>query len=183
MKQVDEVSIRRYGSGDKGVLEKTLGDPSQMIHLNGPESEEKLVKRHQLFLKMSIDSSAGCMFTITIDNGAMSVGNVGYWDKDWKGEKAWETGWFVVPEFQRRGIATEAMKRMIYQVAELNKRYMFAYPSITNAPSNAMCKKLGFTFIEETELEYPPSSGLRLRCNVWRLDLSTFKDHQSTGTG
>jgi hypothetical protein len=44
-----------------------------------------------------------------------------------------------------------------------------AFPSIANAPSNAICRKLGFTLIEECEFEYP--KGSFMRCNDWRLDL------------
>ena len=61
-------------------------------------------------------------------------------------------------------------------VNKLNRRVIFAYPPVTNEPSNAMCKKLGFAFIEATESEYPPKSGLKLRCNIWRLDLGGYQD-------
>jgi len=33
-----DVSVRPYAEGDLWLLERTLGDPSQMVHLNGPES-------------------------------------------------------------------------------------------------------------------------------------------------
>jgi RimJ/RimL family protein N-acetyltransferase len=38
-----------------------------------------------------------------------------------------------------------------------------------NAPSNAICQKLGFTLVEECEFEFPV--GNLMRCNDWRLDL------------
>lgn len=38
-----------------------------------------------------------------------------------------------------------------------------------NPPSNALCRKLGFTLVEECEVEYPVGSFTR--CNDWRLDL------------
>ena len=46
---------------------------------------------------------------------------------------------------------------------------MYAFPSVDNPPSNAICRKLGFTLLEAQGFEYPP--GNRMRCNVWRLDL------------
>ena len=46
---------------------------------------------------------------------------------------------------------------------------MFAYPSVDNPPSNAICRKLGFTLVEAREFEYP--TGHFMQCNVWRLDL------------
>jgi RimJ/RimL family protein N-acetyltransferase len=45
-----------------------------------------------------------------------------------------------------------------------------AFPSVDNAPSNAICRKLGFTLLDGAiEFEYPP--GNLLRCNDWRFDL------------
>jgi RimJ/RimL family protein N-acetyltransferase len=46
---------------------------------------------------------------------------------------------------------------------------LYAYPSVDNAPSNAVCRKLGFMLLGVTDYEYPP--GNVLRCNDWRLDL------------
>jgi RimJ/RimL family protein N-acetyltransferase len=50
-------------------------------------------------------------------------------------------------------------------------RHLFAYPSADNAPSNAICRRLGFTLVGERVYEYPEDSGNRIRCNDWRLDL------------
>jgi RimJ/RimL family protein N-acetyltransferase len=168
---VSELSIRPYAEGDMWVLEKTLGDPTQMVHLNGPESSEKLQKRHKLFLAMSADQKAGCMYTVTMGPENAPVGNVGYWEVDQDGQKGWETGWFVLPEFQGKGIATAAIRMLVSKVAKLDRRYIFAYPSVDNAPSNAICRKLGFVLTKEVDSEYPPESGKALRVNIWRLDL------------
>ena len=53
--------------------------------------------------------------------------------------------------------------------AEKRLRFVHAYPSVDNAPSNGICRKLGFTLLEECEFEYP--KGSLMRCNDWRLDL------------
>ena len=168
---LSELSFRAYADGDMWVLEKTLGDPTQMVYLNGPESAEKLQKRHKLFLAMSADQHAGCMYTITMGPGNAPVGNVGYWEAEQDGQKGWETGWFVLPEFQGKGIATAAIRMLVNHVAKLDRRFLFAYPSVDNSPSNAICKKLGFVLTGEVDSEYPPGSGSHLRVNIWRLDL------------
>jgi RimJ/RimL family protein N-acetyltransferase len=170
-----DVSLRPYAEGDMWVLEKTLGDPSQMVHLNGPESEEKLRERHKKFLAMSADSGAGCMYTITIGPENVAVGNVGYWETEWDRQEGWETGWFVLPEFQGKGIATAGTRVLASRVAKLGRSFLFAYPSVNNLPSNAICRKLGFILTGVTESEYPPKSGKTLRVNVWRLDLKAFE--------
>lgn len=166
-----EISIRPHAEDDMWVLERTLGDPSQMIHLNGPESAEKLRERHKNRLARSADPSHGCDYIITVGPSKIAAGHVGYWDREWDGQKGWETGWFVLPEHQGNGIATAATRELIHHVAKLDRRYLFAFPSVKNGPSNAICRKLGFALAGETDFEYPPKSGSRLRVNVWRLDL------------
>jgi RimJ/RimL family protein N-acetyltransferase len=166
----NKVSIRPYGEGDLWLLERTLGDPSQMIYLNGPESVEKIQNRHKKLLAMS--ANAGCQFTILAGAENAAAGNVGYWESEWKGQKGWEMGWFVLREFQRGGIATAASRQVIELLAKLQShKFVFAFPSVDNLPSNAICRNLGFTLIEDISSEYPPGSGRLLHVNVWRLPL------------
>jgi RimJ/RimL family protein N-acetyltransferase len=46
---------------------------------------------------------------------------------------------------------------------------MHAFPSVENPASNAIYRKLGFTLIEEGQVEYPP--GHSMTVNDWRLNL------------
>lgn len=48
-------------------------------------------------------------------------------------------------------------------------RFLHAFPSVDNAPSNSVCQKVGFTLLGAMDFEYPP--GHPLRCNDWVLDL------------
>lgn len=172
MLSASDVSIRPYSTGDMWVLERTLGTSSEMEHLNGPESPEQIQRRHQKYLAMSADQHVGCMYTVTV--GPSAAGTVGYWETDWEGEKVWETGWFTLPEFQRRGVASKAMEKLIDVVSRLTThRYLVAFPSSDNGPSNAVARKVGFELVKEIDSEYPPNSGKFLHNNVWRLDLKT----------
>jgi hypothetical protein len=57
--------------------------------------------------------------------------------------------------------------------AERKHRFLHAFPSVDNAASNALCRKIGFLFVAECDFEYPPGS--IMRCNDWRLDLTETK--------
>jgi RimJ/RimL family protein N-acetyltransferase len=46
-----------------------------------------------------------------------------------------------------------------------------AFPAVTNAASNAMCRKLGFTLLEEIDYEY---RGRILRCNHWHVNVMSL---------
>jgi RimJ/RimL family protein N-acetyltransferase len=48
-------------------------------------------------------------------------------------------------------------------------RFIHGFPSVDNAPSNAICRRLGFELVEVCEFEFP--KGHFMTCNDWRLDL------------
>jgi RimJ/RimL family protein N-acetyltransferase len=165
------VVLEPWGEGDLWLLEATLADPAMTEHIGGPESPEKLVERQARFEKLA-DSGTGRMFKIIDEATGKPAGHVGYWDKEWRGEQVYEMGWFVLPAFQGRGIATRASELVIDMArSERKQRFMHAFPSVHNPQSNAICRKLGFTLLEELDFEYP--KGNLLRCNDWRLDLSS----------
>ena len=138
-------------------------------HLGGPESEEKLTERQGRYQRIG-GTGTGRMFKIVDEATGEPAGSVGYWEKDWRGTTVYETGWPVLPEFQGRGMAGEATQQAIDSARDERKhRYLHAFPSVENAPSNAICRKLGFELLEECDFEFPP--GHHMRCNDWRLDL------------
>ena len=161
------VRLERWEAGDEPLLHRLLGDPAMMEHLGGAESPEKIAERHQRYLRLP---EGEAMFKIVTGAGE-AAGSVGYWDNDHFDERVYETGWFVLPEFQGRGIAGAATRQAIeLAAAERRNRWMHAFPSVTNPASNAICRKLGFELVEEgMEFEYP--KGHLLRVNDWRLEL------------
>lgn len=163
------VRLEPWGPGDLPLLEKTMGDPVMTEHLGGPESAAELAKRQSKYERLAA-SGGGRMFKIVDETTGEPAGSVGYWDKSWRGEDVYETGWSVVPRFQGRGIAVAATSLAIERAAADGKhRFVYAYPSVDNGASNGICRKLGFELVEECEFEFPP--GNPMRCNVWRLEL------------
>ncbi len=164
------VHLEPWGEDDLPLLARTIGDPEMMKFLGGAESAEQLAERHRRYLDL-VDSGTGEMFKIVDDGTGEAVGSVGFWAKTWRGQEIYETGWFVVPEFQGRGVASAAMRQLIERLKRDGAgRFLHAFPAVENAPSNAIAGKLGFTLVEEAvEFEYP--KGNPIRCNDWRLDL------------
>jgi len=163
------VRIEPWGKGDLPLLQKCLGDPAMMEHLGGPMSPENIVERQQRYEQLP-RTGKGRMFKIVEVATGESVGSVGYWERESSEGQVYETGWLVLPAFQGRGVARSATAQVIERArAEEKHRFLYAYPSVDNAPSNAICRKLGFTLIRVSE--YPKDSGNILRCNDWRLDL------------
>jgi RimJ/RimL family protein N-acetyltransferase len=161
------VSLRPWSADDLSLLEE-LNAPQMTEHLGGPEPPEKVTERHQRYL--NLDPTKGRMFVITLEPASTPVGSVGYWDKTWQEEEIYEVGWGVVPSFQGRGIALQATKLAMEQArADGRHRSIHAFPSVENAPSNAIARKLGMELLGEADFEYPV--GHWMRCNDWRLEL------------
>ena len=157
------VRLEPWGHGDLPLLEQLLGDPAMTSHVGGPETAEKLAER-----QASYQEPGSRQHKIVVDG--QGAGWVGYWEREWRGEQVFETGWSVIPRFQGRGVASEATGQLIEIArAERTLRFMHAYPSVENAPSNAICRKTGFALLGECEFEYP--KGHVMRCNDWRYDL------------
>ena len=157
--------IEPWSEDDLPLLEKLMGDPAMTEHLGGPESPEKIRERQRRY-----EPPGSGMFKIVDGETGEAVGSVGYWERAWRDGQVYELGWSVLPAFQGRGLARLATAQVIALArAEDRLRFVHAFPSVDNAPSNAICRRLGFTLIEECDFEYPP--GRPLRCNDWRLDL------------
>jgi RimJ/RimL family protein N-acetyltransferase len=117
-----------------------------------------------------VESGTAWVFKIIPDEADASVaGTVCLWENSWRGETISEIGWMVLPQLQGRGLGSKAV-RAILDKARSERRcdVIHAFPSTSNAPSNAVCRKMGFSRLEECDLEY---AGGLLRCNHWRLDL------------
>ena len=167
MPEESVVRIEPWGEGDLPILEQSLSDPAMMKYLGGPESPEKIAERQRRYERP--DSR---QFKIVIEATGEGVGWVGYWERTWRDDQVYEIGWSVLPAYQGRGIAGLATAEAIAIARSEGKhRFLHAYPSVENGPSNAICRKLGFTLLGEHELEYPAGSSKFMRCNDWRLDL------------
>jgi RimJ/RimL family protein N-acetyltransferase len=161
------IRLVAWTQGDLSLLRQT-NTPEMTAHLGGPETEEKLLDRHRRYLQPG-DPAAGQMFAVLLADG-QPAGTIGYWERTWRNQPVYETGWGVLPAFQGRGIASAAA-RAVAAHARVQRRhqYLHAFPAVDHPASNAVCRKAGFRLRGETDFEYPP--GTVMRCNDWRLEL------------
>lgn len=170
------VRLEPWGAGDLPLLEE-LNAPEMTTHVGGPETPEKLAERQSRY-----EQTGSRQYTIVVDPTGERVGWVGYWEVEWREEEAWETGWAVVPSVQGRGIATAATALLIEVArAERQHRFVHAFPMVENAPSNAICRKLGFVLLGE--VDFPARRGGTVRCYDWRLDLFPSEEPPTTTAG
>jgi RimJ/RimL family protein N-acetyltransferase len=163
-----EVEIRPWAESDLELL-RQANAPAMTAHLGGPESDEKVLARHQRYVAIG-GTGTGRMFAVLLLPERTPVGSIGYWERVLHDETVYETGWGVLPAYQGRGIAGLATAAALDRArAERKHRYVHAFPSVDNSASNALCRTVGFEFMGECDFEYPP--GRPMRCNDWRFDL------------
>lgn len=169
MRSIDtapQVSLQPWSEAGFDVLRRQ-NTPEMTEHLGGPESAEKLADRHRRYLN---PAENGTMFLVVLPDGQVA-GSTGFWDHEWDGEPAYETGYAILPEFQGRGLAMAATLAAAEAArADGRHRWLYAFPSVEHGASNTVCRKAGFELRGDSEFEYP--KGHFIRSNVWRLDLA-----------
>ncbi|MDH6120370.1 RimJ/RimL family protein N-acetyltransferase [Kitasatospora sp. GAS204A] len=169
-----EIHLEPWSESALALLRR-INTPQMRHHVGGPEPEEELLARHRRYLAMP-QTGRGCMFAVLL--GEEMVGSIAYHQRDWQGEQIYETGWNVLPPHQGRGIAAAAGTALIAVVREAARQpgtpgYLYAFPSVENASSNALCNRLGFSLAGPCDFEYPAGSGTLMRSNDWRLWLDS----------
>ena len=147
------VTLEPWGSGDLPLLERLMGDPRMTEHLGGPESPDKLRERQGRYERLE---GGDRMFKIVDVASGAGVGSVGFWTQGVArraGLRDRLDGRAGAPGPRHRGggdrQAIELAKR------DDKHRFMHAFPNVDNAPSNAICRKLGFELLEACEFEFP----------------------------
>lgn len=164
---METLTLRLWSADDRDLLE-AANTQEMTAHLNGPETEEEVDARHARYLRLEAEGDAR-MYVIEDEQGER-LGSIGCWPVDWRGEPALETGWFVLPAAQRRGVASRALALVIEaaRTQHPDRRHLMACPGVDNAGSNGVCRKAGFTLVGTTT---GPFRGADLTVNEWVFDL------------
>jgi RimJ/RimL family protein N-acetyltransferase len=156
------VELLTYSDADFELTEALETDPEIMRSLGGPIASSALPDIHRRRLRDP------WWFKIAIESLGQGVGTIGIWEKEHHGVMIYETGWMVLRGYQGQGIASAALGLLIERVrVEPRFTSMHAFPPVTNAPSNALCRKFDFTLLDEGDFVY---AGRTLRCNHWVLE-------------
>jgi RimJ/RimL family protein N-acetyltransferase len=147
---------------------RTETDPVMMAELGGPRPPEDIEGAHAKALAMAAEGRCWPLKVIP-DGSTSAAGWISVFESSHEGEAVYEIGWMVLPEFQRRGIAGQAVGAVL-EKARVERKFgqIHAFPAVTNVPSNKICEKNGFTNLGECEFGF---AGRMLRCNHWQIDL------------
>jgi RimJ/RimL family protein N-acetyltransferase len=161
-----DVRLRDVTLDDLELYERLRCDPAMMAELGGPLPKETIPdKLRSDVAAVQRDES---WITVVTDGGGVPKGSVVLWSHDEHGERLSEIGWMVLPEFQGRGVAKSATAQLLDRARDDGRwGAIHAFPGVTNAPSNGICRSLGFTLVEAADIEF---QGRTLRANHWRFD-------------
>jgi len=168
---VGDLELRFWRDGDLDVL-RAINTPSMKRHLGGPETEEQVLRRHRRYVE---ETATGAMAMYVVCDGGEEIGSIGYWPVEHDGEAVYEAGWNILPPFQGRGLAAEAVRLMVAEARRNgSRRAVHAYPSMENFASNATCRNAGFRLLGQRDHEFP--RGRWFRANDWRRELEPQLD-------
>jgi RimJ/RimL family protein N-acetyltransferase len=167
------VALRPWTEADLPILEAN-NEPEMTLFLGGPESEEKVIHRHQVFLDGWANDDT---WVFAILAGGRPVGSIGYWPNLHHRTPIFEAGWSVHADFQGRGYGASALALCIEDArhrATSDRPFLYAFPRVDNAASNRICEKVGMTNTGEEPFEYP--KGVAITTNAWMTDLLAARD-------
>ncbi len=164
--------LRDVGPGDVAAYVRMRCDPVMMAELGGPQPRDGIEDKVR---RDAADAAAGTALIKMIipdpAEPAVVAGSVALWSHQDAGVELSEIGWMVLPEFQGRGIGQRAVRAMLALVQDENRwGVVHAFPAVTNAPSNALCRAVGFRLAGEVETLF---AGRTFQTNHWFIDPRT----------
>lgn len=139
--------LRKVATEDFQLIHKLHSDPIVNAFV-GRDNSSTLEKAKEYIQKMDglVNKNECIYWIIALKNDNNLIGSVCCWNFDTENEIV-EIGYEMLPEFQGKGIMTEALKMVIkYTFEEINANIITAFPSSDNLNSVAVLKKLNFEF-------------------------------------
>jgi RimJ/RimL family protein N-acetyltransferase len=167
-----DMKLRDVEPGDLDAYVRMRCDPAMMADLGGPLPREGIAAKLETDVrKTRADEYWVSMIVSDETEPETVVGTVSLWSHE-DGDEAGlsEIGWMVLPEYQGRGRAKRAVRALLERARDDGRwGVVHAFPGVTNAASNALCRSVGFTLVGERDIMF---AGRLLRTNHWWIDPS-----------
>jgi RimJ/RimL family protein N-acetyltransferase len=161
--------LRDVELGDVEAYVRMRCDPVMMAELGGPHPRDGIPDKVRRDVE---DAEAGTSWIkmIVMDEPEPDsvAGTVSLWSHEDGDTMISEIGWMVLPEYQGHGLAKAAVRALLRDAAA-DGRWgpVYAFPAVTNGPSNGICRSLGFRLEGERDILF---AGATFRVNAWVID-------------
>ncbi|MFJ7586411.1 GNAT family N-acetyltransferase [Streptomyces sp. NPDC097617] len=162
------MQLRDVQLGDVDAYVRMRCDPAMMSDLGGPLPRKGMEEKVRRDVR-SAESGTQWIKMIVLDEDPTAVaGTVTLWSHAEDGEEMTEIGWMILPEFQGHGVGKRAVQALL-ELARDDGRWglVHAFPATANAPSNGICRSLGFRFLEERDVNFADRV---LKTKHWCID-------------
>ena len=169
MMREGRVRLRDVELGDVQAYVRMRCDPVMMADLGGPLPREGIEDKVTRDVRAAAADAKWIKMIVADETGPDAVaGTVVIFSHDEDGAPMSEIGWMVLPEFQGRGFGKLAV-RMLLGLARDDGRWglVHAFPATSNAPSNGICRSVGFGLAGERDVTF---AGRVLRSNHWVIN-------------
>jgi RimJ/RimL family protein N-acetyltransferase len=149
--ETERLRFRRFRGDDFPVYETWCADIEIMRYLGGKTFNRIEAWRHMAYQLGHWALLGYGYYAVEEKSSGRLIGRVGFTNHaGWPG---FELGWTIVPEFQRRGYATEAASMLLsYAFDMLDQPHVMSLIHPDNAPSRKVAEKLGQKIEGETEV-------------------------------
>jgi RimJ/RimL family protein N-acetyltransferase len=164
--------LRDVRLGDVEAYVRMRCDPVMMAELGGPLPRDGIEAKVERDVRQAAAGTEWIKMIVP-DPAAPHVvaGTVCLWQHDEDGARISEIGWMVLPEFQGRGLAKAATRALLLSAREQDRwGPVHAFPGVTNAASNGICRSLRFTLLGQRDVTFADRV---IRTNHWVIDPRT----------
>lgn len=151
--------LRRPAEGDRHTLQRIFCDPGMMRYLGAPWTPEQVA---EVCAEWHADWGVEqCWSGVLVKKATLEViGTAGLTRDTLTGETGFELSWFVLPEHQKQGFATEITAELLrFAFTVLGAERLVAETHPENPASNRVLEKLDFTCLGERHHNYDDLPG------------------------
>ena len=159
--------LRNVRRNDVEIYLRLRCDPVMMAELGGPQPREGIPAKVEVDVR-AVETDEYWVVMITPDDSDEALGSVTLWSHSDHGDPLSEVGWMVLPEHQGHGVGKWGVRTLLDRAAADGRwGAVHAFPGVTNAPSNGICRSLGFRLLGVEPIEF---GGQVLTTNHWVLE-------------
>ncbi|TQS42389.1 GNAT family N-acetyltransferase [Cryptosporangium phraense] len=152
--------LRNVRLDDVDAYVRMRCDPVMMAELGGPVPRAGIEDKVARDVREA-EADESWILIVTPDDSDEVMGHIALWTH----EQVSEIGWIVLPEYQGRGVGKWGVRTVLDRAAADGRwETIHAFPAVTNAPSNGICRSVGFTLLGAGVTDY---NGHRLVTNHW----------------